>query len=209
MVKSIGDFKSHAEMVASLPPYVRAWIESDLERDLHEIKSFEFGPGDRLSRALQHNRYRFNFFDGSFELKTFTIFNEDCQGEVHIPGFRELVPPNLWLHRHIMERPDGPTPEILRYQDTLVAYSLIGHLAKRDAADPLLRRVAQKLVQDESAEEAPAMALQMECFANAYTASQICTAAYQAWHELEREQFCREFERTRPVREEEIYSKVD
>jgi hypothetical protein len=107
---------------------------------------------------------------------------------VRIAGYNETILPNYWIHFNIMQQPMPEDIRVPNYALTDVAYSIIAHVLKRGENDPFLLRFARKLINTSAGDDLLVTMLKMEYMALLKTASEICTAAYQAYNELESEQ---------------------
>jgi hypothetical protein len=181
-----------------LPISVVDWIEQDLHRSFADLVRISLdakplpinymtaGGWSRMSGpALTH--YTFTFSDGaSFETDVDPL--SALMTHNLIKGYNDIISQHLWLDRYIMHISRIDNRE-LDYARTDIAYRIVPHLLQRGQSDPLAVCFARKLVDDTSVEdEALFMMVKMELFATKYTASQVCTAAYAAFNEIEREQ---------------------
>lgn len=195
---SISPNPTRADWKKQLPVSVIDWIEEDLHRSFEDVVriSLEAKPltinhmattgwSSFVGPALTH--YTFFFLDGKhFETDVHPMSR--LLPTTLIKGYNDIVDQFVWIDRYIMgeKRSVDDAPD---YSINHIAYPIISHLLKRGDNDPLLRCFARKLVDDANiTEEELVPVLMWDTIAAKYTASQICTAAYRAFNEIEREQ---------------------
>lgn len=183
-----------------LPVSVVDWIEQDLHRSFADLAHIRLeakplpikhmtasGWSSMPGPDLTH--YTFTFQDGaSFETDTDPLSR--LRISRLIDGYNEIISAHLWIDRYIMQEKREEGEAIPNYGQTDIAYRVVSHLFKRGENDALALRFAKHLVNDASVEDDALVTLvKLECMAMKYTASEICTAAYRAFNELEWEQY--------------------
>lgn len=179
-----------------LPVSVVDWIELDLQRsfaDLTQITlemkplplNFATAGGWQQFTGPGLTHYTFTFSDGK-------TFETDADPLSHlwltklIDGYNDIISPHVWIDHYIMQiqRDDE---DFMDYGIASNAYAMAAHVLKR--CDALAMAFARNLVKDDTVEDtALFMAVKMGLFATSYTAKQVCTAAYQAYYEVEQGQ---------------------
>lgn len=178
-----------------LPRYVRKWIKDERHQDFSEIVRVncrlinpysQYGISSMSGFSCYH-RYEVTFVNGFTAERDFLPYSENCGSLiVRIASYNEIEHPHFWLHTYIMEQVIPGNLEVPDYSRTDVAYRIIPHLLKRGEYDPLARLFLRNLVDDKSVEDEVLPTLvRMEYIAMAYTASQMCSAAYAAYNEWE------------------------
>lgn len=191
---------AHLDWRRDLTPGLLWFIEHRLKRSLADLVEVmveardEFSPFTEWAKAIRWPRaiplshqltYTLSFVGGQ---RTQIVPYTDVWQPPLIGRYADVLLPGEWIHRIILEAPESES--VPDYSDPNQAFRVLARLVRRAESDALLVTFAGLLQADDHLEPHELVpVLRMMCLAPPWTPQQICTAAYHAYLEVQREKY--------------------